>query len=78
MYFQESVVILTGADIGSPANFSFGLIESSKTIRVPIINDNVNEEKEVFVLQLNAFGQPQVDISQREISYCEITDNDGE
>ena len=32
----------------------------------------------MFVLQLNAFGQPQVDTSQREISYCEITDNDGE
>ena len=71
---------LSGADISQlPHTITFAPGgDSFARTRIPITNDEINEQKEVFVLRLEARGQALVDFSTREVAYCKITDDDGE
>ena len=70
---------LSGADISQlPHMVTFAPGESFESTRIPIINDEINEQKEVFILRLEARGQALVDFSTREVAYCKIIDDDGE
>ena len=63
---------LTGVFVGS---------QSSLTLSVPVVNDEIDEVDEIFVLLLelvSAENPDRVDLSERSISVARINDDDGE
>ena len=63
---------LTGVFVGS---------QSSLTLSVPVVNDEIDEVDELFVLLLelvSAENPDRVDLSERNISLARINDDDGE
>ena len=63
---------LTGVFVGS---------QSSLTLSVPVVNDDIDEVDELFAVLLelvSAVNPDRVDLSERNISLLQITDDDGE
>ena len=55
--------------------------QPSLTLSVPVVNDEIDEVDELFVLLLelvSAVNPDRVDLSERNISLLQITDDDGE
>ena len=55
--------------------------DRSLALSVPVVNDDIDEDDELFVLLLelvSAVNPDRVDLSERNISLLQITDDDGE